>query len=102
MSWLEQELRSSMKRRTPPPGFADRVLTRVNARQPAKRFDWQWAAAIAASIVIAAGGYGYRQEQRRQEAERVQAEVRLAFEITQEKLELVKTKLSKFGLKGEI
>ena len=101
MSWLEEELKASMKRRTPPEGFAGRVMSRVESRRkPA--VDWRWLGAMAASVALVFGGYEYREDQRRKEAVRVQAEVRLAFEITQEKLEFVKAKLDRLGLKGEI
>ena len=101
MSWLEEELKASMKRRTPPEGFAGRVMSRVDARRkPA--VDWRWLGAMAASVALAIGGYEYREDQRRKEAMQVQAEVGLAFEITNEKLELVKAKLSRIGMKGEI
>ena len=101
MSWLEQELKTAMKRREPPKGFAERVKARVDAEQPGKRFEWRWIAAMAASLVLIVGGHEYRQEQQRREAERIQAEVRIAFQITQKKLELVRTHLSRFAVKGD-
>ena len=102
MSWLEEELKSTLKRRNPPDGFADRVLARVEAQSARPRYEWRWMTAMAASILLLLGGYEYREEQRRKEAERVQAEVRLAFEITQEKFEFVRAQLSRIAAKGEI
>ena len=65
MDWLEQELRKSLNRKDPPPGFAERVRRKQFTRQakaPAPPF-WRLAAAAALVIAVVAGGVGYRQHQ---------------------------------------
>ena len=100
---FEQDLRRAFRRKPAPPGFADRVLARLEQRDvrpapavatpprlaPVRRL------AVAAAITLAAiGGAQYYTHQRTAaEAERVQKEVGLALQIVSEKLALVQHKL---------
>jgi hypothetical protein len=65
MDWLEQELRSALARKEPPPGFADEVAgelaggARTVVAWPS-RVTGRWLAAAAAIILIIGGGVGYR------------------------------------------
>lgn len=95
---VEHDLRRAFRRKTAPPEFADRVRARIEQRDrsvgdtvrifgrvPALR----WLGAAAAVTLIAAGGARYYvHDQTIAEAERVRAEIRLALQITSEKLSL--------------
>ena len=64
MNQVERDLRESLRRRQPPPGFADRVLARTRQAEP-RRISWAWLAA-AAMVLLMIGGIGFVREQRRQ------------------------------------
>lgn len=63
MSEWEDELRSALRRREPPHGFAERVLAHAAPRRsPVQR--WAWGA-VAACLLVLAGGVEFRQYQGR-------------------------------------
>ena len=76
---LEDELRSALRRREPSPDFTDRVLARVAAAPaPHAARPWvRWVAALAASVLLAAGAVEYRHYQ----GERAKSQVLLAVRI---------------------
>jgi uncharacterized protein HemX len=91
---LEDELRSALERRPPSPDFTQRVLAQALA--PARRAPrtWvRWAAALAASVILAAGGFEYRQYQ----GERAKNEVLLAVRITAAKLYKVQKRIQRLN-----
>jgi hypothetical protein len=93
MNRLEDELRSALRRREPPPGFAERVMARVPVTMPARRRPtavWRWVAAAAACLVMVAGIDSYRDYRRGVEAKQ---QALLALRITEEKLAVVRNKL---------
>jgi len=87
MTPFEDELRSALRRREPSPDFTERVLARV-AAAPVRRASgvsqpWiRWVAAMAATLVLAAGGLEYRHYQ----GERAKSQVLLAVRIAGSKL----------------
>ena len=94
MNDFEKDLRNALERTPPPEGFADRVMKRV-AREgkvvsmPARTPFWRsrWAtAAIAATLVLSAGGLEYRRRQEAAQGERAKQQVMLALEIASSKL----------------
>jgi hypothetical protein len=88
---LEDELRSALRRKEPSPEFTERVLARVAGR-PLRRASrpWvRWVAAMAASILLAAGAMGYRQYQ----GERARSQVLLALRIAGGKLNKAQKKV---------
>ena len=94
---LDDDLRCALKRQPPSPDFADRVLARIarsdleGGRRPALR----WLAAAAALTLVVGGSvryYAYQQSVA--EAERVKAEIRLALQITSEKIAMVQLRLA--------
>ena len=113
---LEDDLRRALRRTTAPAGFAERVVGRLKAApttddvQPAPTYDdvrpapttgtvggrRRWLAAAAVIALLAAGGTRYyqQQQQRAAEAERIEADIRLALRITSEKLELIQRKIN--------
>jgi UDP-N-acetylmuramyl pentapeptide synthase len=91
MSRLDDELKNALQREEPPPGFAGRVLARVEARQ--SRRPW-WAAAIAAAVLLAAGVEFEHQRRLRAEGEQAKERVMLALQITGSKLQVIKEKIN--------
>jgi hypothetical protein len=90
---FEQELRSALSRRDPPPGFADRVV----ARLPARRGRPRWLALVAA-LLIAIVSFTLWQQQRQQRriaAEKARAELIRALEITSSSLEVTRVMLQR-------
>lgn len=72
MDWLEQELKSALARKEPPPELAEGVAEAVDeqaSRPRRKVIAWpsrvtqRWLAAAAAIVLIAGGGAGYRWHQ---------------------------------------
>ena len=90
MSRLDDELKIALRREEPPPGFAERVLARVDSHRP--RRPW-WAAAIAAAVMLAAGVEFEHQRRLRAEGELAKERVMLALQITSSKLQFVKEKI---------
>lgn len=92
---LDDELRAALQRRDPSPDFTNRVLARVAAEsaRPASRTGSQkwtrWVAAMAASLLLAAGTL----EVRHYRGERAKAQVLLALRITATKLNKAQKKV---------
>jgi len=101
---MDQELRDALQRKQAPPDLADRVLARINNGEAAPAsnrgpgsngvFRWLAAAAVLAITVGGAGRY-YTQQQEAAEAARVQQELRVALQITNDTLAVVQSKISK-------
>jgi uncharacterized protein HemX len=75
---LEHELRRALKRKDPPSGFDDRVLSRIAAGETARTAtpDTRWKRAalpIAASLMLAFGATYYVQQQHERQAREAQA-----------------------------
>ncbi len=81
MDWLEEELKRSLAREEPPPGFADRVQSVVRPRQTFATRRWM-AAAAALAVMAGSGGFAYRQY----EGIKAKNEVMLAMRISAAKL----------------
>ena len=103
---LDDDLRRALKRQPPSPDFADRVLARI-ARSDLERGGGtgeggkpglpvlRWLTAAAALTLVVGGSvryYAYQQSVA--EAERVKAEIRLALQITSEKIAMVQLRLA--------
>jgi hypothetical protein len=88
---LEDELRAALRRTEPPAGFTERVLGRVAATpvRPAAKPWTKWVAALAASVILAAGAFEYRQYQ----GERAKSQVLLAVRIAAAKLNKAQKKV---------
>jgi hypothetical protein len=94
---IEHDLQRALRRQPAPPDFADRVLARIDAqpapasRRPPVR---QWLAAAAAAALVATGAAQYyTYQQSVTEAERIKQDIRLALQITSEKLALVQARV---------
>jgi hypothetical protein len=94
MASLDDELRSALRRREPSPDFTQRVLARV-AAAPVRRAPRvslagvRWVAAMAATLLLAAGGLEYRHYQ----GERAKSQVLLAVRIAGSKLHKAQKKV---------
>jgi hypothetical protein len=94
MNRFERELKESLKRREPPPGFAERILAHTFATEKPGFTGWQ-RLAVAALVLLMVGGVALVREQRRQaESERSKQQLMVALRITGSKLRSVQEKLS--------
>lgn len=99
---IERDLKDALRRRGAPPGFASRVMARIEsgeAEAPAvypQRKPWR---AIAAAILLTAvlGGWAAHQESERRAGERARDEVLLALRITSEKLHEAREQVNDIG-----
>ena len=87
MSRFEKDLRGALRREEPPPGFAGRVLARVDSPRP--RYARWIGAAIAACLLLAAGRFEYRQY----EGRKAKQELLLALGIAGNKLSIAQEKV---------
>ncbi|MCC6587446.1 MAG: hypothetical protein IT168_12190 [Bryobacterales bacterium] len=97
MNEFDGLLKSTFRRREPPPGFADRVLSRLPSPAPRRSAPQHWPRllALAASLVVVTVGsveaYRYRQGQRAKQ------QLMLALEITAEKLDVARNKVTELN-----
>lgn len=89
MNPLERHLRDALRRQDPPEGFAERVLRRAQQAPRRKRPPiWLMAASVLALLVPMSWGYHAYETHKRIEAERAQAQLVLALQVTSQKLNL--------------
>lgn len=96
MTGFEHQLRQALRPVEPSPDFTRRVFERAGrppVRSPFPPARWLAAAALVAVTLGAAGGWGHQRRERRVQAERAQAQLRLALEISSENLNNVLKKL---------
>ena len=102
---LDDDLRRALKRQPPPAYLTDRVLARIargDAARQEKRnggrhvtMPLRWLAAAAAlTIGVTGAARYYAYQQTLAEAARVNAQIRLALEITSEKIAMVQVRLN--------
>lgn len=96
---LENDLSRALRRESPAPGFASRVMKRIeNDRAPKPR---RWWRAVAASLTLTAligGGVAYRDHQRRvREGEQAKEQVLLALRIAGEKVRYAQAEVRNIG-----
>jgi hypothetical protein len=94
---IEQDLRHALRRKPAPPDLADRVMAGIDSPPSltVSRYGHarRWLAAAAAVALIATGTARYYAYQQAAEAERVNHDIRLALQITSEKLALVQQRV---------
>jgi len=99
---LEHDLRRALKRKDPPSGFDDRVLSKMAAGEPvhvpldARRWG-RLSLPIAASLMLAIGATYYVQQQQQRRADLVHArtahDVVLALQIASETISAAQAKV---------
>jgi hypothetical protein len=94
MNPFERELSESLKRREPPPGFAERVLAHTFATEKPGFSGWRWLAVAALVVLMAGGGAVVREQRRADEGERQKQQLIVALQITSSKLSRVQERLS--------
>jgi hypothetical protein len=105
MSPFERDVRETLRRRPPPPGFASRVLARtreIDERDEALslwKSPWRWAAAVALLVMLVGGISLYQEHQRQLEAEKSKQQLMLALRITGSKIYLIQERLSEIQRK---
>jgi hypothetical protein len=113
----ENDLREALKRQQPPEGFAERTLAGVRARanaedgppasiavrHPGRRpmRASAWAAAVAATLAIAAGTAHVVNQQREADARLAAEQLTLALRVTTDTLHDVETKVFLTSQRGE-
>jgi hypothetical protein len=105
MKHLEDELRKALRRKQPPEGFAERVLSKTETVPRGVWFNvfvrhgLRWALAGVMCLLLLAVGIRYRQakeEYTRGEAAKTQ--LMLALRITADKLQFAQLKLQQHGI----
>ena len=89
---LELQLRATLSRKEPPPGFAQRTIA-LAAPAPARRPMRTWMSlALAATLLI---GFGVHRVMERHRAEEAKQQLMLALKITSQKLAVVEKALDR-------
>ena len=98
---IEEQLRSALRRESPPAGFAQRVLTEANrGPRPEARGVSHWRAAAAVfMLTVVIGAWSARQIERRREGERARDQVMLALHIAGAKVHYAQTQVHEIGSK---
>lgn len=95
---LEHDLRRALRRESPAPGFASRVLSRIGteAERPVRRTWWR---AVAASMTLAAilGGYATHKVVEHRRGEMAKEQVLTAMRIAGEKVRYAKQEVTGIG-----
>src|SRR5262245_54348563 len=94
MNRFERDLSESLKRREPPPGFAERVLAHTFATEKPGWSAWQWLAVAALVVLMVGGVVVVREQQRQAEIEHNKQQLIVALQITSSKLNRVQERLS--------
>ena len=96
---LETDLRRALRRESPAPGFASRVMQRIERGEEPKRRPW--FRAVAASLTLTAlvgAGAAYQDHQRRvREGEQAKEQVLLALRIAGEKVRYAQSEVRDIG-----
>jgi hypothetical protein len=94
---LENDLKRALHRESPAPGFAGRVLERIE-REERVRHPFRWRA-IAASLTLTAllGGWGAYRVHERMEGERAKEQLVQAMRIAGEKVHYAQQEVREIG-----
>jgi hypothetical protein len=95
---LEHDLKRTLRRESPPAGFASRVLERIEREEQAPR-PRRWWRAVAASLTLTAllGGWAAHTIHERREGERAREQVLLALKIAGEKVRYAQQEVRTIG-----
>lgn len=90
---IEPELQRVLRRESPSPGFAARVMTRIERDARPVRQPWRRAVAAAIAVVLLGGGWGVRHEVERRRGEHAKEQLLIALRITGSKMHAVRSAL---------
>jgi hypothetical protein len=94
---LERDLERVLQRRSPAPGFAGRVLQRIDEQESRKRPVWWRTAAASLTLAALLGGYATHKVIERREGLRAKEQVLLAMRITSEKVSMARHEVREIG-----
>jgi len=99
---IESDLKRALRRESPAPGFAERVMQQVGDRRPrlsgqARRLSSMRAVAAGVLLTAIVGGWAAHQEIRRREGERARDEVMLALRIAGSKVRTAQEHVREIG-----
>ncbi len=94
---LEHDLKRALRRESPAPGFAGRVLSRIEQPEVRKRPVWWRAAAASVTLATLLGGYGAHKVAERREQEKAAEQVILAMQIAGEKVRYAQQEVRAIG-----
>jgi hypothetical protein len=94
---LEQDLRHALRRESPAPGFASRVLQRIERERAPKRPRWWRAVAASLTLTALLGGWAAHTIHERREGEHAREQVLLALRIAGAKVRYAQQEVRTIG-----
>jgi len=94
---LENDLKRALRRQAPAPGFAGRVMLRLEEKEKPKRHVWWRAAAASVTLAAILGGYATHRVVERQRGERAKEQVLTAMRIAGEKVRYAQQEVRAIG-----
>jgi hypothetical protein len=94
---LEHDLRRAMRRESPAPGFANRVLQRLDEEPPRNKPVWWRAAAASVTLGLLLGGYATHKVAEHRKGERAKEQVLAAMRIAGEKVRIAQQEVRAIG-----
>jgi hypothetical protein len=94
---LENDLKHALRRQSPAPGLADRVLARIHEPEPRKRPVWWRAAAASVTLAAILGGYTTHKVIERRRGLEAKEQVLKAMRIASEKVAYAQQEVRTIG-----
>ena len=94
---LEDDLRRALRRESPAPGFASRVMQRIESDAKPQPRRWWRAVAASLTLTVVLGAWGAHEIHQRREGERAKEQVLLALRIAGEKVRYAQSEVRTIG-----
>ncbi|MFP5247440.1 MAG: hypothetical protein ACLGH0_12165 [Thermoanaerobaculia bacterium] len=94
---LENDLRRALRRESPAPGFAGRVLDRIERAETRRRPVWWRAAAASVTLAVLLGGYATHRVAEQRRGERAKEQLLTAMRIAGEKVRYAQQEVRQIG-----
>lgn len=94
---LEHDLKHALRRESPPEGFAQRVMQRLEVAEPRRRPVWWRAAAASVTLGLMLGGYATHKAVEHRRGEHAKEQVLEAMRITSEKMRYAQQEVRAIG-----